>query len=176
MAALAHPPAATRRQQERDHALVAVMGDGLSDAQADLLWAFLNTVTGYAADPLLRLADVDLADAAAALAATIETADRGLIYEHRPSSLSAQRLLTDLRTVLTSATSKLQASAATRTERDGAVVLRQVERAVRRAQEVEPGGGPSLALGMIGRVVKAVAQAGADRGPVEPARPMLIRP
>ena len=38
------------------------------------------------------LIDDDVAEAAAALAATFETASRGVIYEHRPASLPAERL------------------------------------------------------------------------------------
>jgi class 3 adenylate cyclase len=42
------------------------------------------------------LNDDDVADAAGALAATFETAARGVIYEHAPESLVARRLADDL--------------------------------------------------------------------------------
>ena len=69
-----------------------------------------------------------MAEAAAALAATFETAARGVIYEHRPASLPAERLATALKPVLAEA-GKGSASAF---ERDAAVVLRRLEEAVAR--------------------------------------------
>ena len=60
-----------------------------------------------------------------ALAATYETASRGVIYEHRPASLPAQRLVTALRPVLAEA-----GQGGSVFERDAAVVMRRIEHAV----------------------------------------------
>jgi hypothetical protein len=91
----AHPPATVRRQQERDVGFLMAMREGLTDRESEFFWVLLTFLAGLKADPLLRLADEDVAEAAGALAATYETATRGVIYEHRPQSLAAQRLLTD---------------------------------------------------------------------------------
>ncbi len=101
------------------------MGEGLSEGQADLFWRVLSMVAGYSADPLLKLADLDLAEAAASVAATLETADRGVIYEHRPPSLPAQRLANEIKGVLSSAKERLEGTGAARAERDAVVVLRR---------------------------------------------------
>ena len=99
-ASQAHPPASVRRQQERDLGFLMAMHEGLSPAQSELFWAILTFVVGFRADPLMKVVDDDLSDGAAALAATYETAGRGVIYEHRPQSLVAQRFVTDLQAFL----------------------------------------------------------------------------
>lgn len=178
-AAQAHPPASVRRQQERDLAFLLSMREGLSSRQSDLFWAVLTFVAGFGADALVTMVDEDLAEGAGSLAATLETADRGLIYEHRPQSLAAQRLVAELRAFLgTTAGSDADAATARTIERDAAVVLRHLERGARGAREGGDGG-PGTALAAIGRVVSAAGRerpAGAETPRIEPPRPMLIRP
>ena len=58
---------------------------------------------------------------------TLETASRGLIYDHRPASVLAERLATTLKPVLAEAGQ----GAGSSFERDAAVVLRRLEEAVR---------------------------------------------
>src|SRR5262249_59637101 len=72
--------------------------------------------------------------AMAALAATYETASRGLIYEHRPASLPAERLLTSLRPVL----AKAGEGGGSAFERDVAVVLRRTADAVHDVRAADP--------------------------------------
>ena len=76
-AAQAHPPASVRRQQERDVGFLMAMREGLSNRESELFWVILTFLAGMKADPLLRLVDEDVAEAAGALAATYETANRG---------------------------------------------------------------------------------------------------
>ena len=56
----------------------------------------------------------------AALAATFETAARGVIYEHRPASLPAERLATALKALLTEAGRRTAARHSTATRRGAA--------------------------------------------------------
>ena len=114
-AAQAHPPALVRRQQERDLAFVMAMREGLSERESDLYWAVLTFIAGVRSDPPIKLIDADLAEGAASLAATYETANRGLIYEHRPQSLAAQRLVRDLKAFLAQLVAEADASAARNT-------------------------------------------------------------
>jgi hypothetical protein len=178
MAAQAHPPASVRRQQERDLAFLMAMREGLSATQSDLFWAVLTFVAGLRADPLVKIVDEDLADGAAALAATHETADRGLIYEHRPQSLVAQRFVTDLKTFLANLGAEADAATARTTDRDAAVVLRHLEQGARQAREgVDEG--PATALDVIARVVGAATLRRSPRdgeSSVQPPRPLLVRP
>jgi hypothetical protein len=161
--AQAHPPASVRRQQERDLHVLMAMRDGLSPAQSDLFWAVLPFVAGFQSDPLLTMSDEDVADGAAALAATYETAGRGVIYDHRPQSLLAQRFVTDLKAFLATLASRIDPEAARTLERDAVVVLRHLEQGVRKARKAVDEG-PATALAIIGRVVAAVARDQAARG------------
>jgi hypothetical protein len=178
-AAQAHPPASVKRRQERDLGFVISMREGLSQRESELFWVFLTFLAGYRADPLVRLADDDLAEAAGALAATFETAGRGLIYEHRPPSLAAQRLVTELKAFLGTLVEGADATSSRLVERDAAVVLRRVEKGARDAGKVVDEG-PASALGMIGRVVAAAGQARRaapeePEGRISPPTPMLIK-
>jgi len=132
-----HPPAATLRQQQQDLSLVAHMVRDLNRRQSELLFLVLTFVVRYEAQPggpnasaalgWERTVDVDVSDAASALAATFETASRGLIYEHRPTSRPAGRLMTELKQVLATAGEGGGSSF----ERDAAIVLRRLEEGVR---------------------------------------------
>src|SRR5439155_22551346 len=76
---------------------------------------------------LQSLIDDDVAEGMGALAATFETASRGLIYDHRPASLPAERLTAALKPMLADA----GRSTGTAFDRDAAVVLRRIETAAR---------------------------------------------
>lgn len=89
----AHPPAAVQRQRERDLPLLVRMIEGLTDGQARLIGIFQHQLQEYRATAIPPLRDADVEEAARALAATFETAARGIVYDHQPASLPAQRLL-----------------------------------------------------------------------------------
>jgi hypothetical protein len=177
-ASQAHPPASVRRQQERDLGFLMAMHEGLSPAQSELFWAVLTFVTGFRSDPLMKVVDEDLAEGAASLAATYETAGRGLIYEHRPQSLVAQRLVTDLKAFLGNLQAEADRTVASRLERDAAVVLRRLEAGARNVRQTVDEG-PATALDIATRVVAAAASP-RDETPggrlVEPGRSMLVKP
>jgi hypothetical protein len=180
-AAQAHPAASVRRQQERDVAFLMSMRDGLTNRQAELFWVMLTFLTNLPADPMLGIVDADVADGAGALAATYETANRGLIYEHRPQSLSAQRLVTDLKAFLARLAEGADAAGARGLERDAAVVLRHLERGFREAGKLVDEG-PASALATIARVVMAASAHAGEPSPGDhpgaepPAGSLLVRP
>jgi hypothetical protein len=161
-AAQVHPAASVRRQQERDLGFVMAMREGLTELQTELFLALLSFMAGLQADPLARVTDDDVADGAGALAATYETADRGLIYEHRPPSLVAQRFVTDAKAFLANLAAEADAATTRRMERDVAVVLRHLEPGVRGARTMADEG-PATAIGMIRRFVAAAREGGQGR-------------
>ena len=116
-----------------------------------------------------RSIDDDVAEADAALAATFETAARGVIYEHRPASLPAERLVAALKPVLAEA----GRGGGSAFERDAAVVLRRVGEAAREMRAGDPGNRRAF-LELLGRVIRT----GDARAPAAepPARPPLDRP
>jgi hypothetical protein len=73
------------------------------------------------------LVDADVADAASAVAATLETAARGVIYEHTPQGAPAQALATELKTML----AQMREQGAKVFDREAAIVLRAIEQGAR---------------------------------------------
>lgn len=164
-----HPPAIVRRQHERDAVWMALMVEGLDERQQQLCWLLLQPVLRFS-DALLSPVDADIAEAASALAATFETAGKGVIYEHRAGSLVGQRLAADIRQVLGEA--GLDSSRAM--ERDAATVLRRIEAAARAAGK-PPGDGPTTFVEALRRVAREAGRAPAAAR-AEPARSGLILP
>ena len=130
-----HPPAVVVRRQQRDLGLLVQFMRDLSERQSQLFFLVNTFLVQYAAEAAIgslasAIRDEDVSEAMTALASTFETASRGVIYEHRPASLPAERLMTALKPVLAEA-GKGRGSAF---ERDAAVVLRRVADAVSHAR------------------------------------------
>ena len=158
-----HPPAAKVRQQQRElAALVRAMRD-LNERQSRLFSFILTLLARYEAPELHALVDEDVVEAMAALGATFETAVRGVIYEHRPASLSAERLVAALKPLLAEAGQ----NAGTGFERDAAVVLRRIEGAAR--EGTDPGNRKAF-LELAGRIARAEQAAGEPEAVAETPR------
>lgn len=131
-----HPAAAVRRREEREIRFFASILHDTSEKQR-AMFAFLQTVIArHAASALPKLLDRDVADAAAALAGSFETASRGIIYDQQPTSLPGQRLAADLRQQIEQT---LHASERP-VDRDLAVALRRTEAMARNAATELEGG------------------------------------
>jgi hypothetical protein len=122
-----HPPATVRRQQERDAATLLPTIRHLTERQYQLYFLFQGTIGRHRPEGLARLLDADVAEATAAVAATLETAARGVIYEHSPSSLPAQGLASALTELL----AEVRRQGATVYDREAAIVLRAIEKGAR---------------------------------------------
>ena len=122
-----HPAAVIVRQQQRDLELLVQFMRDFNRRQSQLFFLVNSFVNEYQPEQLHALNDADVAEAVDALAATYETAARGVIYEHRPQSLPAERLAVAMKPLLAEA-GKGQG---TPFERDAAVVLRSIGAAVR---------------------------------------------
>jgi hypothetical protein len=168
-----HPPAATVRQQQQDSArLMRAMRD-LGRDQSRLFLSVNAFISQYQAPDIQRLIDADVAEAAGALASTFETAARGLIYDHRPSSRPAERLVAALKPVLDDAAR----TGGTSFQRDAAIVLRRTEESARghatgNAEEHRPDGGRSDGgqhdyLDLLSRVFRPRPSVGKQTAPEE---------
>ena len=111
------------RQQHRDAALVMRLLEDFNQRQSELLFAVARALVSYEPPPFQSVTDADIADAVSALAATSETAGRGVIYEHRPSSGPAAHLAVALKAQLTEAGAYRDST----TERDLVLALRRLE-------------------------------------------------
>ena len=164
-----HPSAAAVWQQQRDLGLIADSMRDLSERQSQLFFLIHTFVQRYKPPELHPLIDDDLAEAAAALAGTFETAARGVIYEHRPRGLPADRLATALRPVIAEA----GARGGSAFERDAAVVLRRIEEAARELKAVDTSSRRAY-LDVLGRVLNTPAGPAAGGPPERPPEPRLI--
>jgi hypothetical protein len=164
----AHPAAATVRQRQRDFALMIDALRDLNERQSRLLLVLGTDAARHQPEGLHSLADVDFIEAAEALAATLETAVRGVIYEHRPASLPALRLATALAARLKEVGSGLAGF-----DRDAAIVLRRLEAAARSTHATSPDA-PRAFLDLLGRLTAGVT----SEDPAGPAQdePRLIVP
>jgi hypothetical protein len=143
-----HPPAAVVRQQQRDVALLLPLMRDLSERQSQLFFLLSTFIARYEPPELQPLLDDDVVESASALAATFETASRGVIYEHRPASLSGDRLMTALKTVLAEAGRGLGSAF----ERDAISVLRLMATAATEIRSLEPANRHAF-LDLLGRVI-----------------------
>ena len=166
-AAREHPSAAAVRQQQHDVGTMMHAMRDLNQRQSQLFVLVATFLARYQPPELQTLVDDDVSQAAAALAATFETASRGVIYEHRPASLSAERLAASLRPVLLEA----GAGGGSVFERDAGVVLRRFEEATREIRAVDAANRRAL-LDLLGRIT---AKSGEPQPP-PPERSSLIVP
>ena len=101
-----------------------------------------SMVARYKGEAFQKIVDADIAQAAEALAATLETAARGIVYEHQPASLPAARLMAELKTMVgeitRSAATELGASAVSGLERDAAIALRRIHEAAKTTSDKDP--------------------------------------
>jgi hypothetical protein len=128
-----HPAAIVQRQRERDVSLVLPTIRHLTERQYQLFFVLHSVIARHKPQGLARLIDGDIAEAAGALAATFETAGRGVIYEHAPQGPPAQALADEIRAAL----SRLREQGATVYDGETAIVLRAIERG---ATEIRPNG------------------------------------
>ena len=150
VSARTHPPAVVRRQQERDARFLLPIIDGLGRRQYQLFFVVQTTIHRLAETDEMPVNDDVVRDTAQALAATYETASKGIIYEHRPSSLPAERLARELKPLLEGKDGRGPAAS----ERDLLEVLRRVERAATDARKTLDGGTHAY-LDLVGRVMRS---------------------
>ena len=166
--ARSHPAAAVRRRGEREQ-LFFVSGLAGTTERQRTIFAMLQTIIArHARGAMPALRDKDVADAAAALAGTFETAARGIIYEQQADSLPAQRLATDLRQQI----DQVLRPAERPIDRDLAVALRRTEAlAAHGAAELEDGDTSYLKF-----LERRMGKTDEGRDAAGPDRPGLIIP
>jgi hypothetical protein len=144
-----HPAAAVLRQQQRDLDLFVRFVRDFSQRQSRLFLLISTFLVRYRPPDLQSCIDDDVAQAVEAMAATYETASRGVIYEHRPVSSPALRLSSALKPLLMEAAAGQSPISAF--EREAAVVLRRVHEASREMAATDPGN-PSAFLDLLKRL------------------------
>ena len=154
-----HPAAVVRRRQERDVATLLPAIRHLTERQYQLFFLLQTLVARHVPEGFSRLTDDDLADAAGTFAATLETASRGVIYEHPPQSVVAQRLVTEMKTLM----AQMKEQGTTAYDHEIAIVLRSIEQGAREVRKVSPG--ETAYLDLVGRLLQVNRAAEAPAAP-----------
>ena len=144
----------------------------LSERQHHLFFVLQTLILRHKPLGFVRLIDDDVADAAGSVAATLETSARGLIYDHAPQSLAAQRLATEIKEGV-SEFAKEAGTAGSAFEREVAAVLRRIEQGARDTRR-QLEGGETAYLALIGRLMQQASSA--ETRADEPKTPSLIIP
>jgi hypothetical protein len=165
-AAQKHPAAVVRKQQEHDIAvLIGAMGRRPSEMQLQLFFLVGSIIMRYRPDGLMTLGDGDVADAAAAMAGTLEAAARGVIAELPGGNPVSEALRRQIDTFL----AEIGKSGGPRFGRDAAEVLRAIERG---ARHEAPGVGtePNAYLALLARILPPAP----EESPVKAASPIIL--
>jgi len=165
-----HPPATAIRQQHQDLQIAVQLVRDLNERQSQIFFLIATVVVQHQPAALHSLLDDDVAEAVAALAATFETAARGVIYEHHAASASGARLAAALKPILAEAGK----NGGTPFERDAAVVLRRIEDFARHRQG-SGGDNPRGLVDLLGRIIRKTADS-SQALPQDEAPPRLIVP
>ncbi len=150
----------------------------LTETQYRLFLLTQAIVVRHAAAALPAPDDADVADAVSSVAATLETAGKGIIYEHRAASVPAQRIAGALSSGIADLVKRVGAEGA-RLERDAARALRALERTARDArQEVPDAARPEASWLTLAARIMAAAESGpssaAQNPEPEEAGPKLV--
>ena len=141
----------------------------LTEDQHRLLIYFLAVIGRRAEGSVPPLIDTDVADAATAVAATLETAGKGIIYQHQATSIPAQQLAQEISRSLEEIASRA-GSRRSRVERDAAAALRQIASGATNAANGLEGDEPPVFLRLVTRILGAAGAAQAEEaGEAAPA-------
>jgi hypothetical protein len=169
-AAREHPAAVVRRQQEQDVAVLLPTLRPLTERQHQLFFLFHSVIARHAPEGFARLNDDDVAQAAGAAAATLETAARGLIYEHAADSPTAQHLRGEFQAML----EEVRQHGTIVHDGEAALALRAIEAGAREAR-TRADGSPTAYLSLMSRLLQVNKAARADRTDAgKPARSIVL--
>ena len=163
-----HPAAVVRRRQEHDISRLAPTIRHLTERQYQLFFLFHTLIVRHKPQGLARLVDSDIAEAASALAATLETAARGVIYEHTPPSPLAQTLAAEMKALL----AQVREQGTAVYDHETLVVLRAIEQGAREIKA--PAEGNAAYVDLMSRLLQATAAQPAATGAAP--TPALVLP
>jgi hypothetical protein len=132
----------------------------LTDSQYQLLVFFQGNILQHSAGAIPPLLDDDVAAAATAVAATLETAGKGIIYQHRATSIPAQRLVSAIENAFQELLNRAGSKSAA-LERDAVIALRRIAKAAEDAGRALPEDERPVYLRLLSRLMTPAAGAGA---------------
>ena len=143
-AAQKHPAAVVKRQIDRDLMQLMLSVGRLSEQQLQLFFILQSMILSHKPEGISRLTDTDVAQAAGALAASLESATKGVIFDEALSSVPAEGLRKTVKPVIEEITQKGGT-------REVALILRAIERGARHEGGTIADGETSY-LDLVGRV------------------------
>jgi hypothetical protein len=161
-----HPAAVVRRQIDHDLSLLMSTLGRLSEAQLQLFFLLQSLVLSYKPEGLGRITDADVAVATGALASSLESASKGVIFDESLASTPAE----GLRRALKPAIEEITKGGGARAEREVAMVLRGVERGAKHEGGHIPEG-ESAYLELVGRVFQD-----RPKQPKPASKPLIVLP
>ena len=161
-----HPAAVVKRQIDADVTVLMTTIGRLSEQQLQLFFLLQSMVLSYKPEGLAPLVDADVALATGALAGSLETASKGVIFEESTGSVVAEGLRRALKPVIEEVTK----GGGSRAEREVAIVLRGMERGAKHEGKIIPPGETSY-LALVGRVFQQ-----RPKNAREPAKPLIVLP
>jgi hypothetical protein len=161
-----HPAAVVKRQIDRDVTILMASVGRLNEQQLQLFFLLQSMVLSYKPEGLARLVDSDVVLASGALAASLESASKGVIFEEATASVVAEGLRRAMKPVL----EEITKNSGSRAEREVAIVLRGMERGARHDGGHIPDGETSY-LELVGRVFQQKPQPGPS-----PEKPLIVLP
>ena len=170
-AAQRHPAAVVKRQIDRDVTLLMASVGPLTEQQLQLFFLLQSMVLSYKPEGLARLVDTDVALASGALAGSLESASKGVIFEEATASVVAEGLRRAMRPVL----DEITKNSGSRAEREVAIVLRAMERGAKHEGGHIPEGDASY-LDLVGRVFQQRPSPQGGSGGTKPSSPLIVLP
>ena len=158
-----------KKQIDQDVSRLMATVGRLSEQQLQVFFLLQSMVLSYKPEGLVRLIDSDVALAAGALAQTLETASKGLIFEEATTSAVAEGLRRAMKPVIDEVTK----GGGTRAEREVAIVLRAMERGAKHEGGLIADDEMAY-LDLVGRVFQQVRPAGGRAS--EPEKPLIVMP
>jgi hypothetical protein len=156
-----------KRQNDADLAELLPTIQSLTERQHQLFFLFQSVIARHRPEGFARLLDRDVADAAASVAATLETAAKGVIYEHGTESAVAQQLATELTTLLRT----IREEGATVYDGEAAITLRAIERG---ATTIGGATGSDSYLALMGRLLQISRGGAPSPGQTAPASSIIL--
>ncbi len=109
-----HPAAVVKRQIDQDVGILMATLGNISERQLQLFFILQTIVVRHKPSGLTSLEDLDVAQAAAALATTLESASKGVIFDESTNSPVAEALRRELKPIV----DEVAKSGGSRSERD----------------------------------------------------------
>lgn len=160
-----HPAAVVKKQIDTDVTILMSTVGRLTEQQLQLFFLLQSMVLSYKPDGFARVTDEEVAVAAGALAKSLETASKGVIFEEATGSVVAEGLRRALKPVIDEVTK----GGGTRAEREVAIVLRGMERGARHEGNFIPAGETAY-LDLVARVFQQ------RPNKAETSKPLIVRP